>query len=56
LKEPVHWHGGLVRTDKKQRIVKTSLIDGFSDRFRQEQIGEIVNRASEIKIIIQDGQ
>src|SRR5262245_61800144 len=25
LKEPVHWHGGLVRTDNKQRIVKTSL-------------------------------
>src|SRR5262249_28036724 len=55
LKEPVHWHGGLVRTDKKQRIVKTSLIDGFSDRFRQKQIAEIVSRAKEIEIIIRNG-
>lgn len=55
LKEPVHWHGGRIQTDRRShRIVGIPLIGGFNAAFRQRQIEEIVHRTKDIGIVLDE--
>jgi hypothetical protein len=55
LKDPVHWHGGLIKTERRSgRVIGTRRIDGDSESFRKEQVGEIVRRARELQITLDE--
>jgi hypothetical protein len=57
LKDRVRWHGGHIKTERKSdRVVGTSRIDGDSKSFRTEQVAEIVRRARELGINLDDDQ
>jgi hypothetical protein len=51
LKICVSWRGGLIER-KNRMVVGVSRIDGYSDRFRSEQIEEIIERAREIHVTL----
>jgi hypothetical protein len=56
LKEAVRWYGGSIRTDETGRVTGIPRTDGFSERFRKDQIEDIVRRAKEVRISLDRGR